>query len=64
MNLEQSEKKMKKKGKIFQVIALTNDSQNKSYVFATEKDAINFLESQNFIAAHQLVKIDVHSFGK
>ena len=64
MNLEQSEKKMKKKGKIYQVIALTNNSQNKSYVFATEKDAINFLESQNFIAAHQLVKIDVHSFGK
>ena len=64
MNLEQSERKMKKKGKIFQVIALTNNSQNKSYVFATEKDAINFLESQNFIAAHQLVKIDVHSFGK
>ena len=64
MNLEQSEKKMKKKGKIYQVIALTKNSQNKSYVFATEKDAINFLESQNFIAAHQLVKIDVHSFGK
>ena len=64
MNLEQSEKKMKKKGKVFQVIALTKNSQNKSYVFATEKDAINFLESQNFIAAHQFVKIDVHSFGK
>ena len=64
MNLEQSEKKMKKKGKIYQVIALTKNSQNKSYVFATEKDAINFLESQNFIAAHQLVKIDVHSFRK
>ena len=64
MNLEQSEKKMKKKGQIYQVIALTKNSQNKSYVFATEKDAINFLESQNFIAAHQLVKIDVHSFGK
>ena len=64
MNLEQSEKKMKKKGKIYQVIALTKNSQNKSYVFATEKDAMNFLESQNFIAAHQLVKIDVHSFGK
>ena len=64
MNLEQSEKKMKKKGKIYQVIALTKNSQNKSYVFATEKDAINFLENQNFIAAHQLVKIDVHSFGK
>ena len=64
MNLEQSEKKMKKKGKVFQVIALTKNSQNKSYVFATEKDTINFLESQNFIAAHQLVKIDVHSFGK
>ena len=46
MNLEQSEKKMKKKGKIFQVIALTKNSQNKSYVFATEKDAMNFLESQ------------------
>ena len=64
MNLEQSEKKMKKKGKIYQVIALTKNSHNKSYVFATEKDAINFLESQNFIAAHQLVKIDVHSFRK
>ena len=64
MNLEQSEKKMKKKGKIYQVIALTKNSQNKSYVFATEKDAINFLESQNFIAAHQLVKIDVHGFRK
>ena len=64
MNLEQSEKKMKKKVKVFQVIALTKNSQNNSYVFATEKDAINFLESQNFIAAHQLVKIDVHSFGK
>ena len=64
MNLEQSEKKMKKKGKIFQVIALTNDSQNKSYVFATEKDAMNFLESQNFIAAHQLITIDVHGFRK
>ena len=64
MNLEQSEKKMKKKGKVFQVIALTSNNQNKSYVFATEKDAINFLESQNFIVAHQLVKIDVHSFGK
>lgn len=64
MNLEQSEKKMKKKGKIYQVIALTKNSQNKSYVFATEKDAVNFLESQDFIAAHQLMKIDVHSFGK
>lgn len=64
MNLEQSEKKMKKKGKIYQVIALTKDSQNKSYVFATEKDAMNFLERQDFIAAHQLIKIDVHSFGK
>lgn len=64
MNLEQSEKKMKKKGKIYQVIALTKNSQNKSYVFATEKDAMNFLESQDFIAAHQLMKIDVHSFGK
>ena len=64
MNLEQSEKKMKKKGKIFQVIALTNNSQNKSYVFATEKDAMNFLESQNFIAAHQLITIDVHGFRK
>lgn len=64
MNLEQSEKKMKKKGKVFQVIALTSNNQNKSYVFATEKDAINFLESQDFIAAHQLIKIDVHSFGK
>ena len=64
MNLEQSEKKMKKKSKVFQVIALTSNNQNKSYVFATEKDAINFLESQDFIAAHQLIKIDVHSFGK
>lgn len=64
MNLEQSEKKMKKKGKVFQVIALTSNNQNKSYVFATEKDAINFLESQDFIVAHQLIKIDVHSFGK
>ena len=64
MNLEQSEKKMKKKGKVFQVIALTSNNQNKSYVFATEKDAINFLESQDFIVAHQLIKIDIHSFGK
>ena len=64
MNLEQSEKKMKKKGKIYQVIALTKNSQNKSYVFASEKDAMNFLDSQDFIAAHQLIKIDVHSFGK
>ena len=64
MNLEQSEKKMKKKGKVYQVIALTNNSRNKSYVFATEKDAINFLESQNFIAAHQLITIDVHGFRK
>ncbi len=64
MNLEQSEKKMKKKGKVYQVIALTKNSQNKSYVFATEKDAINFLKGQDFIAAHQLIKIDVHSFGK
>lgn len=64
MNLEQSEKKMKKKGQIYQVIALTKNSQNKSYVFATEKDAINFLESQDFIAAHQLITIDVHGFRK
>ena len=64
MNLEQSEKKMKKKGKVYQVIALTNNSQNKSYVFATEKDAMNFLESQNFIVAHQLIAIDVHGFRK
>ena len=64
MNLEQSEKKMNKKGKVYQVIALTKNSQNKSYVFATEKDAMNFLERQDFIAAHQLIKIDVHSFGK
>lgn len=64
MNLEQSEKNMKKKGRVFQVIALTNNSQNKSYVFATEKDAMNFLESQNFIATHQLITIDVHGFRK
>lgn len=64
MNLEQSEKKMKKKGKIYQVVALTKNSQNKSYVFATEKDAMNFLESQDFIAAHQLITIDVHGFRK
>lgn len=64
MNLEQSEKNMKKKGRVFQVIALTNNSQNKSYVFATEKDAMNFLESQNFIVAHQLIAIDVHGFRK
>lgn len=64
MNLEQSEKNMKKKGKVFQVILLTKNNENKSYVFATEKDALNFIEQQDFIAMHQLVPIDVHSFRK
>lgn len=64
MNIEQLEKKMKKKGRVFQVIALTKNSENKSYVFATEKDATNFLEEQNFIVAHQLITIDVYSFRK
>lgn len=64
MNLEQSEKNMKKKGKVFQVIALTHNNENKSFVFATEKDAINFIENQNFIAMHHLITIDVHSFRK
>ena len=64
MNLAQSEKNMKKKGKVFQVILLTKNNENKSYVFATEKDALNFIEQQDFIAMHQLVPIDVHSFRK
>lgn len=64
MNLEQSEKNMKKKGKVFQVILLTKSNENKSYVFATEKDALNFIEQQDFVAMHQLVPIDVHSFRK
>ncbi|AWY02921.1 hypothetical protein [Staphylococcus phage VB-SauS-SA2] len=64
MNLEQSEKNMKKKGKVFQVILLTKSNENKSYVFATEKDALNFIEQQDFVAMHHLVPIDVHSFRK
>lgn len=64
MNLAQSEKNMKKKGKVFQVILLTKNNENKSYVFATEKDALNFIEQQDFVAMHQLVPIDVHSFRK
>lgn len=64
MNLAQSEKNMKKKGKVFQVILLTKNNENKSYVFATEKDALNFIEEQDFVAMHQLVPIDVHSFRK
>lgn len=64
MNLEQAENKMKKKGKVYQVIGLTDNSQNKSFVFATERDAKNFLEEQNFLVAHQILSIDFHSFKK
>ena len=64
MNLEQAENKMKKKCKVYQVIGLTDNSQNKSFVFATERDAKNFLEEQNFLVAHQILSIDFHSFKK
>ena len=64
MNLEQAENKMKRKGKVYQVIGLTDNSQNKSFVFATERDAKNFLEEQNFLVAHQILSIDFHSFKK
>ena len=64
MNLEQAENKMKKKGKVYQVIGLTDNSQNKSFVFAIERDAKNFLEEQNFLVAHQILSIDFHSFKK
>lgn len=62
MNLEQVNKKMKKKGRVFQVIGITDQNDNRSFVFATEKDAKNFIEKQNFLVVHQIVPIDVHSF--
>lgn len=62
MNLEQVNKKMKKKGRVFQVIGITNKNDNRSFVFATEKDANNFIENQDFLVVHQIVPIGVHSF--
>lgn len=64
MNIEQSEKRMKKKGKVYQVMLLTKTSQNKSYVFATMEDAQNFVDTQDFIAMHHILPIDVHKFKK
>ncbi|WNM52379.1 hypothetical protein CoNPh8_CDS0171 [Staphylococcus phage S-CoN_Ph8] len=53
---------MKRKGRVFQVIGLTNTNQQKFFVFDTEKSAKAFVEKQNFLAMHQIIPIDVNSF--
>lgn len=62
MNLEETKKAMKRKGRIFQVIGLTNTNQQKFFVFDTEKSAKAFVKKQNFLAMHQIIPIDVNSF--
>ncbi len=62
MNLEQTQKKMKRKGRVFQVIGLTKTNQQKFYVFSTEKAAKKFIDDQDFLAMNQLIPIDVHDY--
>lgn len=64
MNQDKMNEKLKKKGKIFQLIGVTKTNQQIFYVFATKKDAESFAEQQNFLAAYQIIDIEVWSMKK
>ncbi|WWT40082.1 hypothetical protein [Staphylococcus phage PT94] len=64
MNKEQINKKLKRRGKVFQVIGLSKTNEQIFYVFATRKDAEKFIEKQDFLAMHQIVDIEVWSMNK
>lgn len=62
MDFQKAQERMKKKGKVFQVIGITNASKNVFYVFGTKKAANKFVEEQDFLATYQIVEINVFDF--
>lgn len=61
MDKEKMNKKLKKKGKIFQVIGINKSMSADSLVFATRKDAEKFVEQQSYLNQVHIVDIDVWS---
>lgn len=62
MDFQKAQERIKKKGKVFQLIGITNASKNIFYVFGTRKAAEKFGKEQNFLATYQIVEINVFDF--
>lgn len=62
MDFQKAQERMKKKGKVFQLVGITNASKNIFYVFGTRKAAEKFAKEQNFLATYQIIEINVFDF--